>query len=321
MHSRPLGTSGRRVSEIGLGTMALATRGRPSDTDAVRLIHAAFDRGVDWLDTADSYCLDASDVGYGERLAARALAEWTGPKSNVLITTKGGFTRPDSNWVVDAHPARLKRTCEASLKALGTDSIFLYQLHAPDPQVYYPDSVGALVDLQREGKIQHIGLSNVSVPHLRAARRIARVVSVQNRANPLELYYFANGVVRYCEEHSIAFLAHGPLGGRGGTQRLEAIPELREVADHHNATPAQVALRWLLDRSPALLVIPGPSRMVTLESSIAASTLALTAADRALLATAFPPATAVQRFLMRAKRQGAYFRDTVRARAFRRMSH
>jgi aryl-alcohol dehydrogenase-like predicted oxidoreductase len=268
--------------------MPLAIQGRPDEAEAVRRIHRALDAGINWLDTADSYCLDDNDFGYGERLIARALAEWRGAKDALMVTTKGGWVRPGGEWRVEGSPAHLKTACERSLKALGVSSIFLYMLHAPDPRVDYVDSVGALVDLQRQGKIQHIALSNVDVGHIKEAQTVAVVRAIQNRCNLFDPFPFTNGVVEYCARHNIAFVAHSPLGGHKGHVRADQSPVLREIATRRNLTPHQVTLLWLLAQSPRIFTIPGAKRAESLEANLAAAETSLTDDEVRAVSEAFP---------------------------------
>src|SRR5580693_4056517 len=170
MKTRPLGSSGLTVGAVGLGGMYLSIRDRPSEDDAVRTIHAALDAGITLIDTADVYCLDQRDIGHNERLIARALRDRA--HEDVVVATKGGLERPNGAWTRNARPAHLRRACEASLAALGVDRIAVYQLHAPDPAVPLEDSVGELARLRAEGKIAHVGLSNVSATEIEVARRI-----------------------------------------------------------------------------------------------------------------------------------------------------
>ena len=179
MEQRILGATGRRVTSLGLGAMPLAITGRPDESDAVRVVHRALELGVSWIDVADSYCLDDGDIGYGERLVARAVATWPGGRDEVMLTTKGGYVRPRGEWELDGRPSHLRAACDASLKALGVSSIFLYQLHGPDPRVYWPDSVGALADLRAAGKIQHVGVCNVDVGHLKDAAKVVPVAELK----------------------------------------------------------------------------------------------------------------------------------------------
>jgi aryl-alcohol dehydrogenase-like predicted oxidoreductase len=276
------------VSAVGLGAMPLSLAGRPSESEAVRVIHAALDAGITLIDTADVYCLDHRDIGHNEKLVARALREWSGPRREILVATKGGLERPHGDWTVNAHPRRLKEACEASLRALGVEAISLYQLHAPDDAVPFADSVGALAELTREGKIRHVGLSNVNVEQIEEAMRVVSVVSVQNRCNPFERHALANGVVRACVEKSLTFLAHSPVGGHGSHARTERHPTLASVGARSGISPHQVCIAWLLASSPAVVPIPGASRSKSVLSSVAAAEVALGADDLAALARAFP---------------------------------
>ena len=303
MQLRPLGNTGRDVSAVGLGAMPLALAGRPSEAEAIRVIHAAVEAGMTWIDTADVYCLDDGDIGYGERLVARALRERKGGRGDVMVSTKGGLRRPGGRWESDARPARLKGACEASLKALGTDSIFLYQLHAPDAKVPWADSVGALADLQREGKLRHIGLSNVGVGEIEQARGIVAIASVQNRCSAIDRRPFVNGVVDLCQKEKIAFIAHSPVGGHRQQGRIGEHPTLRAVASRNGASPYEVALAWLLATSPVMFVIPGASRVESATSSARAADLILNERDREDLNKAFPDASPFLKQIASAQRK------------------
>src|SRR4051794_7841451 len=167
---------------IGLGCMPLSVAGRPDEAQAIRVIHTALDLGVELLDTADAYALDESDFGHGERLLAEALRGRS--RDGLIVATKGGHIRVGERWELDGRPEYLKRACEASLRRLETDSIDLYQLHRPDPKVPFAESVGALRDLREEGKVRHVGLSNVNVAQLEEAERIVPIDAVQNELSP-----------------------------------------------------------------------------------------------------------------------------------------
>lgn len=284
--ARPLGSSGLNVRPIGLGGMPLSLARRPLERDAIAVIHAAIDAGMDFIDTADVYCRDHTDIGHNERLIAKALRDR--PSTRVVVATKGGLERPDGRWTRNGHPDHLRRACEASLRALGVETIELYQLHAPDPDVRFNDTVGTLADLQKAGKIQHVGLSNVTVQHIRAARAIVPIVSVQNRCNPYDRTAWKDGVLAYCQAEGIAFLPYSPVGGSRDRDRLAANPILTAIGARHSASPFQVALAWLVAASPVTIPIPGASRVSSAVSSAAAMKLRLTETDRAELARAFP---------------------------------
>jgi pyridoxine 4-dehydrogenase len=256
------------VKRLGFGAMRLTGRGiwgePPDRKAALALLRHVVKRGVNFIDTADSYGPEVS-----EKLIAEALHPY--PKG-LVIATKGGLVRPGPDrWEVDGRPAHLRRACEGSLKRLKLDCIELYQLHAVDSRVPLSDSLGALVELQRAGKIRHIGVSNVTVSQLAQARNVARVVSVQDRYN-LEDRTHEN-VVEACAREGLAFLPWYPLGA-GSLSRSRG--KLAEIARRHRATSSQVALAWLLRRSPAMLPIPGTSSMGHFDENLAAADLSLT---------------------------------------------
>ncbi|HEU4658460.1 MAG TPA: aldo/keto reductase, partial [Capillimicrobium sp.] len=256
--------------------LPLSFPGRPDRAAAIRTIHAALDAGVRVIDTADAYCLDASELGHGELLVAEALATWSGDASEVLVATKGGHTRgADGSWDLDGRPEHLRAACEASLGRLGGEAIGLYQLHRPDPKVPFEESVGALRELRDAGLIRMAGVSNVDEAQIRAAREIAAVEAVQNELSPA--FRSSEGELALCERLGIAFLPWSPFGGIGKAGRLgEAYDAFAEVAREHDVSPQRVCLAWLLAKSPALIAIPGASRPETILDSVAAAELQLT---------------------------------------------
>lgn len=287
MRHRTLG--GVRVSAVGLGAMPLSIEGRPDEKRALATVHAALDAGVTLLDTADSYHLPGQDPGHNELLLARALATYGGDPDDVLVATKGGRGRPaDGSWTVTGSPRHLKAAAEASLKRLGGRTIGLYQLHKPDPDVPFEESVGALRELLDAGTIRLAGLSNVTTDQIRRARAILgdRLVSVQNRYSPE--VRDSEPELRLCAELGLAFLPWSPLGGisrssldgpsarADGTDRLGAF---HEVARERGVSPQQVCLAWLLTRSPAVIPIPGASRPQTARDSAGAAELVLSAEE------------------------------------------
>lgn len=286
---RNLGSSGLAVSAIGLGGLPLSIPGRPPREQALETLKAAFEAGIDFVDTADVYCLDETEIGHGERLIAEAIRRFGGGR-DLVVATKGGCVRPNGSWGLDARPARLKLACEASLTALGVERIALYQLHAPDPRVRFEESIEALAVLRKEGKIAHVGLTNVSVDQLDRAERIVPIASVQNRLNLADLRAFRDGVLAACQRRGIAFLPYSPLGGAQAVAGVASHPLLLEIGAGHGATAPQVLLAWLLARSPVMIPIPGASRPESARSSAAAMDLALTAQDVGRLDRAFLPA-------------------------------
>ncbi|HEX5897745.1 MAG TPA: aldo/keto reductase [Thermoleophilaceae bacterium] len=259
------------VHRLGFGAMRITGRGiwgPPDDPDeARRLLRRVVELGIDLIDTADSYGPEVS-----ENLIAEALRPYP---DNLVIATKGGLRRTGpGQWPRDARPERLKECCEGSLRRLKLDQIPLYQLHAPDPKVPYEDSVGALKELQDEGKIRHVGVSNVSVAQLEQARAIVEVASVQNRYNVADRD--SEDVLEVCESLGIGFIPWFPLA----TGRLaEPAGPLDRIAREHDATPAQIALAWLLARSPVMLPIPGTSSIEHLEEDLAATRMELSLSE------------------------------------------
>lgn len=271
--------------------MPMSIAGRPSEEQSVRTIHAALDAGMTFLDTADVYCLDHTDYGHNERLFAKALGSYAKPLNGVVVGTKGGLRRPEGNWTCDPRPELLRSSCEASLKALATDCIDLYQLHSPDKSVPFADSVGALAELRKAGKIRFVGLSNVTVEQIREAVRTVPVATVQNRFSPFFREVLSNGVLKACEELALGFLAYSPVGGGWLHKRLPGHDSLKKVAGRHGATPHQAVLAWVSAKSPCVIPIPGASRPENARSSAASATLRLTAEDLAEIdAAEFPTA-------------------------------
>lgn len=263
---------GIEVPRIGFGTLYVTTergfgKARP---DAVALIREAARLDVRFFDTADSY---------GNGAAETALRDALHPYDGVLVATKGGYRHERLNaWVADARPQHLRAALEASLRRLGAETVTLYQLHCADPRVPYADSVGALAALQAEGKIRHIGVSNVGVREIEIARGEAEIVSVQNAFNVR--YRSGADVLEHCAAHGMAFIPWMPLGD-GGIAWDD--PVLARLAAKHGATAAQIALAALLDRSPAMLPIPGTSSVAHLRENVAAAAITLDDADRAAL--------------------------------------
>ncbi len=267
---------------IGLGAMPLSLANRPDEKAAFDVINAFINCGGNFIDTANVYCIDDTDIGHNEQLIQRALSQF-GKSSDVIVATKGGLRRPKGRWDVDGSPEWLRQSCEKSLRDLNTDSIFLYQLHAPDPNVPLQESIGALKQLQDAGKIQHIGLSNVNAGEIEEANKIATIVSVQNRCNILERKSFTNGIVDYCLKHNIVFIPHSPVGGHFNHARLEKSAPLKKVAGKYNASVYQVALAWLLHQGKHILPIPGASKVSSITSSMGALSIRLESADLQLL--------------------------------------
>jgi aryl-alcohol dehydrogenase-like predicted oxidoreductase len=267
--------AGTEVFPIGLGAMPMSLRGRPEEARSIRTIHAALDAGVNLIDTADAYCIDEDEVGHNERLIAKALR---GRRDVAFVATKAGHIRPGGDWEVDGRPEHIRAACEASLKALETDRIDLYQYHRPDPDVPYAETVGAFKELQDAGKVRWIGLSNCTLEQLDEALGVAEIVSVQNQLSLEFTSPLHNGEVGTCAERGLAFLPWSPLGGISNAARAAgSVDPVRSVADAHGVSPQQVALAWLLSLSPTVIPIPGASRPETIRDSVRAARLELSA--------------------------------------------
>jgi len=254
------------VRRLGFGAMRLTGEGiwgPPKDRETARgVLRRAVELGVDFIDTADSY-----GPAVSEEVIAEALHPYPG---GLVIATKGGFTRSGpGEWNPDGRPEHLREACEGSLRRLRLERIDLYQFHTVDPDVPFEESVGTLVELRDEGKIGHIGLSNVDADQLARAREIVPVVSVQNRYS-IEVRD-SEPVLEECEVKGIAFIPWDPLAAGN----LAAGGSIARIAEAHDATPSQVALAWLLARSPLMLPIPGTSSVEHLEENVAAAGLRL----------------------------------------------
>lgn len=272
--NREIGKTGVRVFPVALGAMPLSIRNRPEEDAAIRVLHAAWDAGVQLVDTANVYCLDDDDLGHNERLIAKALKQR--PGSDVYVATKGGLRRPGGRWENDARPESLERACEQSLRDLGVDGIFLYQLHAPDPAVPFKESVDALAALRAEGKIQHIGISNVSRTQAEAALEITRIESIQNRANPFwKKDYQTTGVLQLCEEQQLTFLPYSTVGGQSHHRDAAASETLSGMAEERHCSAYQIILAWHLAQGPRVIPIPGASKVESIQASAAAVELEL----------------------------------------------
>jgi aryl-alcohol dehydrogenase-like predicted oxidoreductase len=267
------------VNRLGYGAMRITGKGiwgPPANHDAsIKTLRRAVELGVNFIDTADSYGPNVS-----EELIAEALHPY--PKG-LVIATKGGWERVGpGQWVHNASPKHLREAVDGSLKRLKLDRIDVYQLHVPDPAVSFDASMETLVELQQQGKIRHLALSNVTLEHVERARKITPIVSVQNR------YSFADRewdyLLDHCEKNGIAFIPWAPLG-----QNRDAHDLVDKIAKDLLATPLQVALAWLLRRSPVVLPIPGTSSPTHVEENIAAAALKLPDAAFKQLSAVIPP--------------------------------
>lgn len=271
MEYRQLGQNGPLISAIGLGGMLLSIQGRPPKEDALATIHAALDAGITLIDTADAYCLDDSEFNHNEALIREALNT---RKEKIIVATKVGCRRPGGAWRVDARPEYLVQAAEASLKALGRPQLDLLQLHSPDSRVPFAESVGALARLVEQGKVRHLGLSNVSVEQITEARSIVPIASVQNRFNWQDRSAETSGVLEYCNKHRITFFAYSPFGGAREAPELSLGP-LGAEAKKRRVSVYRLILAWLLSKGPSVVPIPGARRSENMKDNSRATLLHL----------------------------------------------
>jgi pyridoxine 4-dehydrogenase len=257
------------VHRLGFGAMRITGKGiigdPPDRAEAKRVLRRAVELGVDFIDTADSY---------GPRVSEELIAEALHPyPDGLVIATKGGLLRPAADqWTPDGRPEHLRAALEGSLRALRLERIDLYQLHRPDPKVPYEESIGALRELREQGKIRHIGVSNVDRDELRRARQVTEIVSVQNRYNLFDRRF--DDLIDLCEREGLAFLPWAPVG-RGDV----ATDAVAAIARRHSVSSYQLAIAWLLARSPAMLPIPGTGSVAHLQDNLAAAHVRLTPAE------------------------------------------
>jgi aryl-alcohol dehydrogenase-like predicted oxidoreductase len=260
------------VNRLGFGAMRITgdgSWGEPADPDQAKaVLRRAIELGVNFIDTADSY---------GPYVSEQLISETLYPyPDDLVIATKGGLERPGpGQWPANGRPAHLIEACEGSLRRLKLDQIPLYQFHRPDPAVPLEDSIGALVTLKEQGKIRHIGVSNVTEDQLRRAQRLTPIVSIQNRYNVEDRG--SESLVDLCEQEQMVFLPWAPI------QNLDRNRIVREIAQRYDATPRQIVLAWLLARSPSILPIPGTGSVSHLDDNVAAAAIKLSAADVAAL--------------------------------------
>jgi pyridoxine 4-dehydrogenase len=253
------------VNRLGYGAMRITGRGiwgePPDREEAKAVLRRAIELDVNFIDTADSYGPEVS-----ERLIAEALYPYP---DDLVIGSKGGLVRTGpGRWPADGRPEHLREACEGSLRRLRLEQIPLYHFHRPDPEVPIEESVGALVELRDEGKIRHIGLSNVNESQLRRAQKLTPIVSIQNRYNLDDRD--SEPLVDLCEQEELTFVSWAPI------RDLDHHAAVQEIAERHGATPKQIALAWLLARSPAILSIPGTGAVAHLEEDVAAASIRLT---------------------------------------------
>jgi pyridoxine 4-dehydrogenase len=260
----------KTINRLGFGAMRITGEGvwgEPADHDtAIAVLTRAVELGVNFIDTADAY---------GPEVSENLIHEALYPYDGLVVATKGGMTRSGPNqWSADGRPEHLREAVDASLKRLGVDQIELYQFHRPDPNVPFEDSVRTFMELQEQGKVRHIGLSNVSVKQLQKAMEMTTIASVQNSYSVLNRD--SEAVLKLCEEKGIMFIPYFPIGGNTGGLSEQV---LESVADKHGATVRQIGLAWLLQHSPVCVPIPGTSSVAHLEENMRALDITLDAQE------------------------------------------
>jgi aryl-alcohol dehydrogenase-like predicted oxidoreductase len=280
MELKPLGNTSVSISAIGLGGMPLSLSGRPSELEAIAVIHRAIDLGVTLLDTADSYCRDETDKHHNERLLYKALQQYEGDTSQVIVATKGGLMRPQGAWTRNGNPDHLRQTIRESFAALGGNQpIDLWQYHSPDPDYSIAASLTPAREAVEAGLIRYVGVSNFSVEQIQKARDVVEIVSVQNQYSPWHRQPERDGVLAYCEQEGLTFLPWSPLGGSRRVKSLPEIQPIAQLAEEKNVSVYCLVLAWLRTKSACVVPIPGASKVESIADSVKAAAVHLSAIE------------------------------------------
>src|SRR5258706_3535484 len=281
--SGSLGFLGSLDLRCGLGLLRLSTEGRPTEPEAIAVIHHALDRGIRLLDTADVYCLDEADLHYGERLARKPVDTWHGPREEIRIVTKAGLARPKGRWVPNGRPEHLRKAVDGSLQALGVEQLFALLLHVNDPRTPFEDQLGTLAALQREGKIAHLGLCSVSIAEVRQAQRHFTVSAIQNELSVIDRKSATEGVVALAADLQAAFLAFRVLGGHAKVDTILKNRAVAPLAARYKITPHEAALAVVWEAGPHVVPLIGATRKERIDSCLRAREIHLDGVDRAAL--------------------------------------
>ncbi len=277
MKNKKLGNTNFNISPIGLGGMPLSLNGRPTESQAIAVIHRALDLGVTLIDTADSYCQDQSDKHHNEELIAKALQQYTGDIRAVTVATKGGLMRPQGAWTRNGNPHHLRKTIRESFEALGGKKpIDLWQYHAPDPSYTIEEALAPAKEAVAEGIVRFVGVSNFSVEQIKRARDTVEIASVQNQYNPWHREPESDGVLEYCETEKLTFFPWSPLGGSRRVTSLEDMPAIAKLAAEKNVSVYCIVLAWLMAKSPCIVPIPAATKLSSIEDSVKAIDVKLT---------------------------------------------
>jgi histidinol-phosphate phosphatase family protein len=283
--SGSLGFLGSLNLRCGLGLLRLSTEGRPTEPDAIAVIHHALDRGIRLLDTADVYCLGEADLHYGERLARKAIDTWHGPREEVRIVTKAGLARPKGRWVPNGRPEHLRKAVDGSLQALRVEQLFALLLHANDPRTPFEEQLGTLAELQREGKIAQLGLCNVSIAEVRQAQRHFSVRAIQNELSVIDRKSATEGLVALAADLQAPFLAYRVLGGHAKVDSILKNRAVAPLAARYRITPHEAALAVVWEAGNHVVPLIGATRTERIDSCLRAREIRLDESDRAALSS------------------------------------
>lgn len=280
MEMKRLGNTDVMISAIALGGMPMSLSSKPPESQSIAVIHRALDLGVTLIDTADAYCQDESDKHHNEKLIHKALQQYNGDASHVIVATKGGLMRPHGAWTRNGNPDHLRKTIRESFEALGgTKPIDVWQYHSPDPDYPIEESLAAAKEAVDEGLIRFVGVSNFSVEQIKQARDVVEIVSVQNQYNPWYRLPEIDGVLKYCDREKLTFLPWSPLGGSRRVGNLAEIDAIAQLAQAKGVSVYCIVLAWLLAKSPCIVPIPGASKISSIEDSVRAVDVKLSEAE------------------------------------------
>ena len=280
---RKLGKTSVFVNPIGLGTWPLSNINRPSESDAIKLILDAIESGVNLIDTADAYCIHDREFGYGEKLIGKVLSH-SKIHDTIIVASKVGRLRVGKKWITNGRPEYIKLACEDSLRRLKQETISLYQLHQVDKKVPIEESMGAFKDLQDNGKIQHIGLSNVNKIQIEKANSIVSITSVQNQCNPWYKKDISSGLINECYKRSITYFPWYPFGGENNHKLFVSNNVIVKLSKKYKVSPYQLVLLWLLNIANNVILIPGSNRLKSIQDNLKTTKLNIEPFDLKLIA-------------------------------------
>lgn len=275
---RKIGITGKEIIPLGLGAKPLSMGNRPTEIEAVKVLHTAFELGFNFIDTANVYCMGLEEIGHNERIINKAIKEYS--KSNeILVATKGG-SRPEVKGGIDCSYDFLKKSCEKSLKDLGIESIFLYQLHAIDPKIPFLETINTLIELKKEGKIQHIGLTNVSFEDIKSALTSTRIEGIQNKCNSFHKEDIKTGLIEFCKKNNITYFSHSSVGGTKKHLEISKNTLINDLANKYQTSTYCIMLSWLLSIEDNVIPIFGASKITSIKDSYKALEITLSKSDK-----------------------------------------